>query len=124
MRWNCALLFIACISGCAGSQQFAAIPPDIERDRVPHHVVEITAEDFAFAPEEIHVQSGTLVTLHITANGTHGFRLSAFGIDERLEDGHMKVVEFYAQQRGEYGFRCSHFCGIGHFGMTGKIIVE
>ncbi len=47
-----------------------------------------------------------------------------FGIDETLDENVMKVVEFYAGEKGEYGIRCSHFCGIGHLGMTGKLIIE
>ncbi len=35
-----------------------------------------------------------------------------------------RTVTFYAGKKGEYGFHCSHFCGIGHMGMTGKIIVD
>jgi len=91
---------------------------------VPHQTIEMTAEDFHFTPEAIRVAAGTLVTLRITADGTHGFSLAAFGIDERLESGETKVIEFFAGQKGEYGFRCSHFCGIGHLGMTGTIVVE
>ena len=116
------LLLQAC--GCGSAQQFTAIPPDLDRDSVPHQTIDMTAEDFHFTPEELHVAEGTLVTLRITADGTHGFSLGAFGIDERLEDGQTTVIEFYAGHKGEYGFRCSHFCGIGHLGMTGTLVIE
>jgi len=112
------------VLGCGSSRQFVAIPKNLERDNVPHQVVEMTAEDFDFDPEEIHIKAGTLLTLRITAKGTHGFELSDFGIDERLEDQQTKEIELFAGEKGTYGFHCSHFCGLGHFGMTGKIIVE
>ena len=71
------------------------------------------------------MKSGTLVVLKIKAtDGTHGFKLSAFGIDERLDENDPKLIEFYASNKGEYSFRCSHFCGLGHLGMSGTIIVE
>jgi heme/copper-type cytochrome/quinol oxidase subunit 2 len=71
------------------------------------------------------VKEGTLVTLSVTStNGTHGFQLNAFGIDERLDEGTTKEIEFYASKKGEYPFKCSHFCGLGHLGMNGKIVVE
>lgn len=119
------VFFLSFVLGCGSSQQFIAVPPEINREAVPKQTVAITAERFHFIPEEIHVKQGTLVTLQIRAvDGTHGFNLGAFGIDERIKDNETKAVEFYAGQKGIFSFRCSHFCGIGHLGMTGKIIIE
>ncbi len=116
------LLFL---SACGSSKQFDAIPSDIDRQNVPKDTVEMTAESYKFMPDVIRVKSGTLVTLVIKAiDGTHGFQLSAFGIDERLDENETKTIDFYVSKKGEYGFRCSHFCGLGHLGMTGKVIVE
>ena len=85
----------------------------------------MTAERYHFSPDELHLKVGTLVQIKVRSiNGTHGFKLGDFGIDETIEEGETKVIEFYAQEKGEYGFRCSHFCGIGHFGMSGKVIIE
>ena len=124
MKSACVVLLLL-FSACGSSKQFDAIPSDIDRQNVPKDTVEMTAESYKFTPEVIRVKSGTLVTLKIKAiDGTHGFQLSAFGIDERLDENELKVIEFYASNKGEYGFRCSHFCGLGHLGMTGKIIVE
>jgi heme/copper-type cytochrome/quinol oxidase subunit 2 len=121
---------IACVSllmlsACGTSQMFTAIPSGIDRDKVPHETIEMTAEHFHFTPEVVKVKQGTLVTINVKAiDGTHGFKLGAFGIDERIEEGETKTIEFYAETKGEYSFRCSHFCGIGHLGMTGKVVVE
>jgi heme/copper-type cytochrome/quinol oxidase subunit 2 len=91
----------------------------------PSHTIEVTAEYFHFTPDMIRVKQGTLATLKIASiDGTHGFNLGVFGIDEGLEENETRVVEFYAGEKGEYGFKCSHFCGIGHFGMTGQVVVE
>jgi len=119
------LLIVIYFSGCGGSQQFVKVPPDINKETVPKDTIEVIAKDFDFIPDTIRVKEGTLVTLEIKSiEGTHGFALDAFGIDERLDEGVIKTVEFYAGQKGEYGFHCSHLCGIGHFGMTGKLIIE
>lgn len=119
------VVFLTLMLGCGPLQQFVAVPPEINREAVPKQTVVMTAEHFHFTPEEIHVKQGTLVTLEIKAvDGTHGFKLGAFGIDERIEENETKVVEFYAERKGEFGFRCSHFCGLGHLGMTGKVVVE
>ena len=113
------------LAGCGSSQQFAAVPADIDQNSVPHKTIEMTAEHFHFTPEEVHIPQGTLVTLKVTAiDGTHGFDLGAFGIDETIPEKETKTVTFYAGKKGEYGFHCSHFCGIGHVGMTGRIIVD
>ena len=113
------------LMGCGASQQFTAVPGSIDRDKVPHETIKMTAEHFHFTPEIVKVKQGTLVTINIKAlDGTHGFKLGAFGIDERIEENETRSIEFYAGEKGEYGFKCSHFCGIGHLGMNGKIIVE
>ncbi len=119
------IILLLLICGCGASQQFVAIPQNVDVEKVPKQTIEMTAERFRFVPEVVHVKQGTLVTIKIKAiQGTHGFRLGAFGIDETIEGNETKTVEFYASKPGEYGFQCSHFCGIGHLGMTGKVEVE
>jgi cytochrome c oxidase subunit II len=119
------VILVLHICGCGASQQFVAIPQNVDRETAPKQSVDMTAERFRFTPEVVHVKQGTLVSLKIKAiEGTHGFRLGAFGIDETILANETKTVEFYATERGEYDFRCSHLCGIGHLGMTGKVFVE
>lgn len=111
--------------GCGSSRQFAALPEDLDTLTVRRETVAMSAEHFRFIPEDVHVKAGTLLTLQITAtDGTHGFDLPSFGIDEKLPAGETRTIRVYLPQKGEYGFSCSHFCGIGHFGMNGKLIVE
>jgi cytochrome c oxidase subunit 2 len=118
-------LALMLLVGCGQSQQFTAVPPDARNEGVPRQSIQIKAERFKFTPDVIRVKAGTLVRLEITSvEGTHGFQLGAFGIDERIEENQTKITEFYASKQGEYGIRCSHFCGIGHMGMTAKVIVE
>ena len=125
MRKKSFVLFFALSVASCASQQFASVPPDLDRQHAPKQSIDVKAERYKFIPDVIHVQEGTLVTLKITSTeGTHGFQLGAFGIDERLDENVTKVIEFYASKKGEYGFRCSHVCGIGHLGMTGKILVQ
>jgi cytochrome c oxidase subunit 2 len=113
------------LGGCGASQQFDAVPPDVDRDTVPVLSVTMSARRYEFIPDTVRVRQGTLLKLRITSTeGTHGFKLGAFGIDERLEEGVTKTVELYAGRKGAYGFRCSHICGIGHLGMDGVLLVE
>ncbi len=122
-----AMMFFGLIllSGCAGSQQFVPIPRDLDVSAVPKKEIAVQAKRFTFVPDTIVVSQGTLVHLTLTSlDGTHGFELSAFGIDERIEKGKTTSVEFYAPKKGTYRFRCSHICGIGHLGMTGLLVVD
>ena len=111
--------------GCGESQIFVAVPSDLNIETVPKDTIEVIAKDFEFIPDTIRVREGTLITLKLKSiEGTHGFDLGAFGIDERLDENVVKTVQFYAVKKGQYGIRCSHFCGIGHLGMTGELIIE
>ena len=101
------------------------MPKNLDREKVTTQTVEITAERFHFTPEEIRVKKGTLLTLKIKSiQATHGFNLGEFGIDLTLEEGQTNTVELFVTESGEYTFRCSHFCGIGHLWMKGALIVE
>ena len=118
-------IILILISACGESQKFIAIPKDLNMGTVPKDTIEVITKDFEFIPDTIRVKKGTLVTLRLKSiEGTHGFELGAFGIDETLEENVEKIVDFYAAEKGIYGIRCSHFCGIGHLGMTGKLIIE
>ena len=88
-------------------------------------VIKMTAEKYHFTPETINVNLGDKVILEITATDTdHGFGLSAFNIDQNLPQGQTVTIEFVADKKGEFTFKCTSFCGWGHFGMGGKLIVS
>src|SRR5512142_567288 len=102
---NSIALALLILSGCGQSQQFVAVPPEARKEGLPHEMIEMKAERYKFIPDVVHVKAGTLVQMRITAvDGTHGFELGAFGIDERLDENETKTIEFYASQKGEYGF--------------------
>ena len=115
------LLFLS----CSASKQFEPMPKNLDREKVPTQTIDMTAERFHYTPDEIHVKQGTLLTLKIKSiQATHGFNIGEFGIDLTLEEGVTNTVEIYLSQKGEYTYRCSHFCGIGHLGMNGTLYVE
>ena len=87
--------------------------------------IKISAKKYEYTPSEIHVKQGEHVRLLITATDRkHGFEIKALGIKTELEKAKETVVEFDAPQPGEYEMHCSSFCGFGHGGMKGKLIVE
>lgn len=105
-------------------------------------VVEMTAKKYEYSPDEIRVKKGTRIQLKIHATDrTHGFKIRLYpeGTPEKgepglrmadnqnnfeLEENQERTIEFVAERPGTYIFRCSVFCGMGHRGMSGKVIVE
>ena len=85
----------------------------------------MTAKKFEFDPAEIRVKQGDKVRLKITSiDVDHGMAIPSLGIDVKLKPNIEEIVEFTADKTGEFEFSCSVFCGEGHRGMKGKIIVE
>ena len=85
----------------------------------------MTAKKWEFSPSTITVNNGDVVKLQIESTDVaHGFALSEFGINERLEPGKIIDVEFVADKSGTFTFSCSVSCGIGHGGMKGQLIVK
>lgn len=89
--------------------------------------IRITARRFTFTPKEITVPKGQKVRLLLTAlDVNHGFAMDAFKIRTKIEAGaeDPTVVEITPDKEGEYEFYCAVFCGGGHGGMKGKLIVK
>jgi cytochrome c oxidase subunit 2 len=87
--------------------------------------IRITAKKYEYDPGVITVKQGEHVRLIITAlDHDHGFKIDAYHIDELLKKGEQGMIEFTANESGTFPFQCSHFCGLGHKGMKGELIVE
>lgn len=85
----------------------------------------VTAKQWSFDPATITVKKGDRVQLAIKSiDVAHGFALSAFNVNQNLEPGQEVTVEFVADKTGSFPFVCSVFCGSGHGGMRGTLIVE
>src|SRR5258708_3149363 len=87
--------------------------------------ITITAKRYSFAPNVIRVKKDDHVKLAITALDTdHGFKLEAFHVNRKLKKSEATSIEFIADKSGTFPFECSHFCGLGHGKMKGRLIVE
>ena len=85
---------------------------------------DVEAKKWEFVPSTITVNKGDTVKLHITSTDVgHGFALSAFGINKTLNPGQTVDVEFVADKAGSFQFFCNVFCGEGHGGMKGTLVV-
>ena len=105
-------------------------------------VIEVTAKKYEYSPDPIHVKSGSIIQLKITAvDHDHGFSISTVpdgsnsnGSDGlvfsspqecwQLKKGETTTIEFLAQTPGTYSFKCCHVCGLGHRGMKGQLDVD
>ena len=122
-RWLVLLAACSVTLGCSVnnprllSANAANRPPDV--------TLAMSARKYVFEPSEIRVKQGQLVELHISAaDRTHGFELKPFGIRAELPEGKPVDVRFLADRPGEFEFTCIVFCGLGHHGMKGKLVVE
>jgi cytochrome c oxidase subunit II len=87
-------------------------------------VVHVTAKKFDYDPSEITVQKGRPVAIEIvSADRKHGFVIPELGIRTDVLPGQTNVVRFIPDRAGRFGFHCDLFCGSGHEGMSGTLIV-
>jgi len=122
MRTAKILLAIAMLGGingpASGSQASAPETPQV-------HEIAVTAKKYEFRPNPIRVAKGEHVNLVITAlDHDHGFKLDEYGITQSIKKGTSVTIEFTADKAGTFPFHCSVFCGLGHAGMKGVLVVE
>ncbi|MBI4399544.1 cupredoxin domain-containing protein [Candidatus Micrarchaeota archaeon] len=84
----------------------------------------ITAKQFEFIPSTITVNKGDKVRIRVKSiDVTHGFSIPGLNVNEQLGPNTTVIVEFTAFEVATYDFMCNVFCGSGHPGMKGQIIV-
>ena len=87
-------------------------------------VIRVTAKKFAFSPSEITLAKGIPVVLEITSlDREHGFKVPKLGIRADVKAGETTRVRLVPEHTGRFAFRCDVFCGSGHDGMAGEIVV-
>jgi len=91
--------------------------------------VYMTAVRSHFVPDQIEVNEGDTVNLHITSveqaeDQTHGFTIDMYNINLSLEPGKTENVTFKADMPGVYPFYCTEFCSALHLEMTGYLLVK
>ena len=88
--------------------------------------VKITAKKYEFSPDTVEVNVGTRIIFKITAlDREHGFEIASVKNScVKIKKGETATVEFMADKAGTVEFKCCVFCGMGHHGMKGKIVVH
>ncbi|HSL22806.1 MAG TPA: cupredoxin domain-containing protein [Vicinamibacterales bacterium] len=87
--------------------------------------IDVTASRFQFEPATISVAQGDTVRLRLrSADRSHAFAIKAFRVKALIPKGGETVtVEFVADQAGTFAFTCAEYCGTGHSGMKGRLVV-
>jgi cytochrome c oxidase subunit 2 len=88
-------------------------------------VVEVVARKFAFLPNEIRVRRGEpLVLAFIAPEVVMGFHAPELQLRTVIVPGQTARVRWVPAREGTFAFVCDVFCGDGHEGMGGTIVVE
>lgn len=87
--------------------------------------IPVVARKFVFIPREITVRRGESVVLEFTApEVVMGFFAPQLGLRALIVPGEVAKVPFTADKVGRFDFLCDVFCGDGHEGMNGQLIVQ
>jgi cytochrome c oxidase subunit II len=88
-------------------------------------VIKITARGFEFSPDVIHLKRSVPVVLEFaTLDRRHGFKSEGLGLRAEIRPGQTSRIRVVPSKAGTFPFHCDVFCGDGHEGMTGTIVVE
>ena len=85
----------------------------------PVREINVKAFQFGYEPNVINITKGEKIKININnADVLHGIRIPDLGLkgDE--------ILEFTADQAGEFSWYCTNMCGEGHRAMQGKLIVK
>jgi cytochrome c oxidase subunit 2 len=115
-RW---LVVVAGLVACGGK------PGDGANDDADLKVIPITAHQWAFVPAEIDLTLNEPVIFELTsADVHHGFNLPDFGVRADVIPGQKARVKVTPDKSGTFAFFCDYFCGTGHEGMQGQVVVQ
>jgi len=90
--------------------------------------IPVVARQFDFTPgtaSAIVLRQGQPVVLSVTTQDRkHGFFSKELNIDETVVPGKVTYIHINPTHAGTFQFHCSVFCGSGHEGMQGTIVVQ
>ena len=99
----------------AGTGAFAAARP---------RVIRISAKRFVFTPSEVKLKQGEPVIFELTSQDVFmGMNIPDFGVRSDIVPGKKMKLAFTPDKAGTFTFVCDVFCGEGHEGMSGKLVV-
>ncbi len=92
--------------------------------RAQDKVIPVIARKFVFLPNEITLRRGEPVVLEFTApEVVMGFAVPDLKLRTDIIPGQVARLRVQPDRVGTFDFLCDIFCGDGHEGMSGKLIV-
>jgi cytochrome c oxidase subunit 2 len=86
--------------------------------------VSMLAMKFDYLPDEVTVKKGKPVLLELSSlDRIHGFDVPGLGLRTDIPPGAPTILRFTPPAAGVFNLHCDNFCGDGHEGMVGRIIV-
>lgn len=122
MKASAVGLLVACIVfGSIVANPFGG--PGIAQES--EQTIRITAQKFFYDPNNIIVKKDVPVVLELTSSDAlHGFNCPDLKIRADLLPNKTAILRFTPTKAGVFPFHCDVFCGSGHEGMTGTIVVR
>jgi len=107
------------LAALAAFAQDAAAPASAARK------ITVTAKKYEFNPAKIEMKVGEPVEITLQAEDhAHGFTCKELGVEKVVvEKGQSQSFVINPQKAGTYEFKCAKWCGFGHGGMKGQIVV-
>jgi cytochrome c oxidase subunit 2 len=87
-------------------------------------VIKVSARRFSFTPGEIALKKGEPVTFELTTEDIFmGMNIPDFGVRSDIVPGKTTTLSLTQDKAGTFTFLCDVFCGDGHEGMSGTLVV-
>lgn len=82
-------------------------------------------DDVLISSSEVHLEVGQPVKVLLRSKDVlHDFYVPEFRAKMDLIPGQITYFWFTPTKEGEYEILCAELCGVGHFNMRGKVVVE
>lgn len=84
----------------------------------------IIAKNYQYFPKTIVLRKGVPTRLYFTSvDRAHDIKIEGMRIRENVVPGKIAIVDFTPQEARTFEYVCDVYCGPGHRGMKGMIIV-
>ena len=91
----------------------------------PFKLIKMFAEEWKWTPNLIQAPQGTRIRIEFLSYGaSRRFDLPGYKLKVRIPQDKTVSVEFVADKKGTFRWKCGRPCGNGCAKMTGKLIVE
>jgi cytochrome c oxidase subunit 2 len=105
----------AAVAAIAGAGAFAAPKA---------RTVKIVARRFQYTPNTVRLKKGEPVVFELTTQDVFmGMNIPDFGVRSDIVPGKTMKLAFTPDKAGTFIFLCDVFCGDGHEGMSGTLVV-